>query len=195
MVMLGMWDQVKRHGTHDIHLVSSRTSARHQVDLVLGDASDPKLHVEVKTPQEFDGPQAMVGRAEATTAIEREWRRALHGADPQLPPDKPSILLLGGLTLRLEGLPVVKHAAEKWLSSRGRTKPNLWGIAVLTYFSHVTLPEGRSLEDGSPIDVQGRSGCIWPWRRIRIMWGYRNSSFSPGDFDDEGPSKSRTALY
>ena len=92
MVMLGMWDQVKRHGTHDIHLVSSRTSARHQVDLVLGDASDPKLHVEVKTPQEFDGPQAMVGRAEATTAIEREWRRALHGADPQLPPDKPSIL-------------------------------------------------------------------------------------------------------
>ena len=53
---------------------------------------------------------------------------------------------------------MVKHAAEKWLSSRGRTKPNLWGIAVLTYFSHVTLPEGRSLEDGSPIDVQGRSG-------------------------------------
>lgn len=195
MVMLGMWDHVSRRATDKrIRLQSTRTPGR-QVDLVLGDEINPKFHIEVKAPKEFEGSQSKITRTEATTAIERGWKHTFHRAGPQVPPDRPSLLLIGGLTLRLESLAVVQSAARNWLSRHGQSRPNLWGIAALTYFSHITLPPGRRLDDGAPIEVKGRGGVHLAFAASPHYVGAPGIQVLPGYFEDEGPETGRMSLY
>ncbi len=188
MVMLGLWDLMMRHSPHRAHLVPPSFSTGRIVDLIIGELAGPSFHVEVKAPMEFDPPRANVTPSQADDAVRREWRRALHGPIPQVAPDTPAILLLGGLTLRLECLPIVKRAAEKWLDRRGASHPNVWGIAILTYFSYTRLPPGRSFGDGAPMVVDSASAVHLAAAENRYYTGTPRIHFTPFSEEDYRPA-------
>ncbi len=158
MVMLGFADHIRRHTQLPVRLPASGPAGQRVVDLLLGPEDGSHFQVETKTPAEFDGPLAPVTPANARGAIRRAWAKAVGGRRPQLPAERPGVLLLGGVTLKLESLPIIAQAATDWLSRRGEGHPNLWGIVVLTYWSYSVIPAGRRVGDGMPLTVNSHMG-------------------------------------
>ena len=158
MTMLGFADHIRRHTPYPVNLTSVGSPGERVVDLILGPMDGQSFHVETKTPRDFDGPVVALTESNVRGALSRAWPRAVGGPNPQLPPDRPGILLLGGLTMRVESLPVFDGVARDWLARRGRVHPYLWGIVAQTFWSYSIIPAGRSVGDGAPISIDAHMG-------------------------------------
>lgn len=134
MLVLGMAGLLQRLGVYEVRLLSSAHPGG-ALDFEFGPPGQRRLAVEVKAPDLFDGPTRSVTRAEAERAIENVWRDALGGSDPQIPDSTPALLLTGGVTLRLESLPVIHAVAEDWIREHGPKHPNVSGIGIMTYYA------------------------------------------------------------
>jgi hypothetical protein len=158
MTLLGFADHISRHTPYPVRLTTAGDPGQRVVDLVLGPMGGHSFQVEIKTPREFDGPVVALTRSNALGALSRAWAGSVGGQNPQLPPDRPGILLLGGLTMRVESLPVFDEAARDWLSHHGRSHPFLWGVVSQTFWTYSLTPPGRTLGDGAPLTIDGRMG-------------------------------------
>jgi hypothetical protein len=159
MVEFGFAHHLVTYTPYRVQLLrSSRIAGQRVFDLLFGPNDGPTLAVEVKTPREFDGPRRALTPANVRGAISRVWKGAVSGRDPQLPGHRPGLLLLGGVTLQLESLPVFARVAEEWLTIKGRNHPNLWGIVGLTFWSYTRVPEGRRVGDGAEVEVSSHMG-------------------------------------
>jgi hypothetical protein len=183
MTVIGFADHITRHTNYPIRLVSGRERGERVVDLILGEGPDGSIQMETKTPQEFDGPIRALTPQNVRGAISRAWAKAVSGPRPQLPTDRPGALLLGGLTMRVETLPVFETTALEWLRSHGAGHPNLWGIIAQTFWTYSITPPGRTIGDGAPMTIDGRMGV-----RLRMV---RNPSYAgsvqlaPAPYADE----------
>jgi len=82
----------------------------------------------------------------------------VNGPRAQLGRTGPGLLLLGGVTLRVESLDVIQASAVDWLAAHGRTHPNVWGIAALTYWTYTLGFPAQELLSGRGVEIHARGG-------------------------------------
>ncbi|MGP8110095.1 MAG: hypothetical protein ACLQD9_05230 [Thermoplasmata archaeon] len=158
MLTLGLADHLRTHTPYTVRLPSPSANGQRIVDLVIAHEGGLTMEVETKTSDEFDGPRREVTPSNARGAISRAWRKAVSGERSQLGRTSPGLLLLGGVTLKVESLDVIQRAAGGWLRSHGRTHPNIWGIAVLTYWAYTLGPPPQVTPPGEIVEVNARAG-------------------------------------
>jgi len=158
MLTLGLADHLRTYTPYTVRLPSPAEGGHRIVDLLVSHESGLTLEIETKTSDEFDGPRRAVTHANAKRGISRAWRKAVSGERAQLGRSLPGLLLLGGVTLRVESLEVIQRAAGEWLQTHGRWHPNIWGIAVLTYWTYTLGPPPQSTPHGEPVEVNARAG-------------------------------------
>ncbi len=163
MLVLGMADLLSRYTPYDVRLFSSTAKGERVVDFDFGEIAGARLAVETKGPSEFDGPTRVVSPDEATRAIEKIWNKTTGGRRPQLRPDRPGMILTGGVTLRLESLPVIRNAAERWLQVHGERHPSVHAIATMTFVavSFVNPPVMTHAGPRTLIHGVGRTRFEW----------------------------------
>jgi hypothetical protein len=158
MTTLGFADHISQHTQYSVGLPSANPAGSRVVDMVLGPEQGDRILVETKTPREFDGAVAHLTRPNVLGALSRAWSTSVAGPTPQLPRDRPGVLLLGGLTMRVETLPVFDEVARDWLSRRGSSHPYLWGVIAQTFWTYTITPPGRTRGDGATRAIDGRMG-------------------------------------
>ncbi len=175
MLTLGLADHLRTHTPYPVDLPVPEGHGRRTVDLRLGHPSGAVLEVETATSDEFDGPRRRVTSSNARGAIARAWRRKVSGTSAQLGTQGPGLLLLGGLTLEVSSLQVVREAAAEWLARKGQSHPTIMGIAALTYWTY-TLGEPR-FPSAVPLTIHARGGVQiaaaenpYYTGPIRIVW-------------------------
>jgi|HubBroStandDraft_1064217.scaffolds.fasta_scaffold08402_2 hypothetical protein len=139
MLVLGMAGFLRRLRVYEVRLFSTSTQGGRTLDFEFGPPGQRRLAVEAKAPELFDGPTRPVTRGEADRAIEDVWRKALGGPNPQVPDSTPALLLTGGVTLKLESLPIIQEAAVAWIGEHGPRHPNITGIGIMTFYSKAVI--------------------------------------------------------
>lgn len=86
MLVLGMVDLLRRYTAYDVELFRSRATTGRVIDFDFGQRPGPRLAVETKGPQEFDGPTRDVSAAVATRAIGKHNREPEGAASRPRPP-------------------------------------------------------------------------------------------------------------
>jgi hypothetical protein len=158
MITLGFADHLRSYTPYGVHLPIASRSGERTIDLVLTHLDGTTMEVETKTSDEFDGPRREVSPSNAKGAISRAWRKAVTGNNAQLGRSGAGLLLLGGVTLKVESLEVIRQSAEEWLAQRGRSHPNIWGIAALTYWTYTLGRTPRDAAPGESVEVHARGG-------------------------------------
>lgn len=158
MLTLGLADHIRTHTPYQVRIPVGQESGQRIVDLVISHPDGQEMEVETQTRDEFDGPRQEVTPANALGAISRAWKKKVSGDRAQLGRLGPGLLLLGGLTLKVESLSVIQRMAERWLALRGRGHPTIWGIAALTYWTYTLGPPPRPSPEGRPAEVHARAG-------------------------------------
>jgi hypothetical protein len=158
MLTLGLADHFRAYTPYRVLLPSPRGLGDRMVDLLIIHEDETEMEVETKTRNELDGPRREVTMASALGAVSRAWRKAVSGDRAQLGRAKPGLLLIGGVSLKLESLDTIQRASEEWLSRRGPTHPNVWGIAAISYWTYTLNPPGRVQPEAGAREVHGRAG-------------------------------------
>jgi hypothetical protein len=157
MLTLGLADHLRTYTPYTVRLPIRAPDGGPIVDLLLSH-SGQTMEIETKTSDEFDGPRREVSPSNARGAISRAWGKAVSGPRAQLGRNGPGLLLLGGITLQVESLDVIRDAASDWLSAHGRSHPNVWGIAVLTYWTYTLGSPAQELPSVHGIEIHARGG-------------------------------------
>ena len=165
MLVLGMVDLLRRYTSYDVRVFQSGVGGTRVVDFDFGESGGTRLAVETKGPREFDGPTRAVTPEESDQAIARIWSKATGGRTPQLRPDRPGVILTGGVTLRLESLPVIRDAAARWLQTHGRRHPAVHAIAIMTFIAVSVMNPPEITPDGPRTLIQG-------FGRTRFEWAF-----------------------
>ena len=157
MLTLGLADHLRAYTPYDVQLPFRPESGQRIVDLLLHHTDGHTMDIETKSSDEFEGPRRGVTYSNARGAISRAWKKKVSGERAQLGRRNPGTLLLGGVTLQVESLDVIRSAAEDWLSTHGRSHRNIWGIAALTYWTY-TLGPTPVFDTGEPVEIHARGG-------------------------------------
>jgi hypothetical protein len=157
MLTLGLADLLRACTPYGVRLPFRPESGHRIVDLLLDHPNGQTMEIETKTNDEFEGPRREVSYSNARGAISRAWKKKVSGVRAQLGRHNPGTLLLGGVTLKVESLDVIRSAAKDWLSTHGRSHRNIWGIAVLTYWTY-TLGPAPVFGTGEPVEIHARGG-------------------------------------
>lgn len=158
MLTLGIADHFRLQTPYPVRMPPPNREGLRTVDLIVG--ATPEFDIETKSADEFDGPRCQVSEGGARQGIRKAWRRAYAGDDPQVRPDRPSALLVGGVTVEVASMPNIFRVAEGWLEARGGEQPNCWGILAMTFITISRLPPGRRFGDGAPMVVNALASPI-----------------------------------
>jgi hypothetical protein len=150
ILTLGFADLARRAG-FPISIPALPAKGARMYDLDLGSSVEVGIAVETKTSDEFDGPVRVPAVEQSERAVKRAWEkdRKLR----QLPRTRPALLLLGGVTLGVRGIPSIVHVAERLLWKVGWRRPRLVGMAVMTFWTATT--DYREEAVGETIRVTG----------------------------------------
>jgi hypothetical protein len=150
ILTLGFADLARRAG-RSISIPLQSAKGVRMYDLDLGDPGNSGIAVETKTSDEFDGFVRVPTVEECENAVRRAWEkdRKLR----QLPRTRAGLILLGGVTLGVRGVPTIVHVAEHFLWKVGQRRPRLVGIAIMTFWTATT--DYREEVAGNSVRVSG----------------------------------------
>jgi hypothetical protein len=157
MLTLGLADHLRTYTPYTVRLPIRAPDGGRIVDLLLSDGGKI-MEIETKTSDEFDGARRQVTPSKARGAISRAWAKAIGGPRAQLGRNGPGMLLLGGVTLQVESLDVIRDVAAEWLATHGPSHPDVWGIAVLTYWTYTLGSPAAELASGRAVEIHARGG-------------------------------------
>jgi hypothetical protein len=146
LIVLSFTDHILRSTPYQVALPTAPGQSRRSFDILLTAGDSPGLEIEVKAPQELEGPTKFVSEKAALFAIRKAWRKTV-GPTKQLTGGRAGALLLGGVTMRPESLLTLQRAGICWLRNNALSHPNLWGLIFLTMITLEDDPVYSGQED------------------------------------------------
>lgn len=151
-------------------------------DLEFRERTGPWIQVETKAPEAFEGPQADPGSDQCLRAVEKAYDQAWDG---QLSDLFPSLVLTGGVALKMRAVARALHSAERFLHDKSLARPgkhpNFLGIVVMCYWSMAVIVDSQVVGNTKRqrLDWRERTYAdLAPFPNCEVPWLIR---FGPGD--------------
>jgi hypothetical protein len=129
-------------------------STTRSADLQIAVRSNETVGLEVKCPSALQGPRGPIGDDEADRIIDKAMRDAGTGPRGQLSPDRPGLLIVGGLHLQEGDLDTLEEASKRLLLKTGSRRKHIAGISILSIGTYVSLQGGSSIHNQSQPTIE-----------------------------------------
>jgi hypothetical protein len=129
-------------------------STTRSADLQIAVRSNETVGLEVKCPSALQGPREPIRDDEADRIIDKAMRDAGTGPRGQLSPDRPGLLIVGGVHLQEEDLDTLEEASKRLLLKTGSRRKHIAGISILSIGIYVGLQDGSSIHDQGQVIIE-----------------------------------------